>query len=62
MVLNEMGDDIRWLQHFENFCLALNQLKKSVEIKTPRGLSDLERLGVIKAFEFTHELARNVIK
>ena len=54
--------DIRWIQRLENFNVALKQLQAATEIRQQRELSDLEKQGVIQAFEFTHELAWNVIK
>lgn len=54
--------DIRWQQRFANFKKALRQLKSAVELSEQRALSNLEKLGVIQAFEFTHELAWNVLK
>lgn len=38
------------------------QLKNAVELSKLRPLSLLEKQGVIQAFEFTHELAWNVLK
>ena len=54
--------DIRWQQRFNHYQKALRQLESSVELSRRRPLSELEKQGVIKAFEFTHELAWNVIK
>ena len=54
--------DIRWQQRFKHFQKALLQLTKGVELSRQRTLSDIEQQGVIKAFEFTHELAWNVMK
>lgn len=54
--------DIRWQQRFANFKKALRQLKSAVELSEQRALSNLEKQGVIQAFEFTHELAWNVLK
>jgi len=54
--------DIRWLQRFEHYQKALRQLSQAVAIRQQRQLSELEKQGMIKAFEFTHELAWNVIK
>ena len=54
--------DIRWRQRFEHFQKALLQLSKGVELSQQRPLSDIEQQGLIKAFEFTHELAWNVMK
>lgn len=54
--------DIRWKQRFSNFLPAYSQLKSAVELARQRPLSDLEKQGVIQAFEFTHELAWNVLK
>lgn len=54
--------DIRWRQRLSNYELALGQLTKAVELAATRTLSDLEQQGLIQAFEFTHELAWNVMK
>jgi len=54
--------DIRWQQRFSNFKKALSQLEKAIIIKNERDLSELEKQGLIQAFEFTHELAWNTLK
>lgn len=54
--------DIRWQQRFANYKKALRQLREAVELSEQRLLSKLEKQGVIQAFEFTHELAWNVLK
>ena len=54
--------DVRWKQRFENYLLALGQLGEAVRVIRTRPLSQLEEQGVIQAFEFTHELAWNVMK
>lgn len=54
-----MSEDIRWKQRFSNFNKALTQLQKFID----KGeLSELEALGLVKAFEYTYELAWNTIK
>lgn len=57
-----MENDIRWMQRFENYLKALDQLLKAHQLFQQRALSDLEKQGFIQAFEFTHELAWNVLK
>lgn len=57
-----MNPDVRWKQRFENFQSALQQLTCAVELQKTRSLSDLEQQGLIQTFEFTHELAWNVLK
>lgn len=54
--------DVRWKQRLSNFLPAFNQLKSAVELAKQRTLSDLEKQGLIQSFEFTHELAWNVMK
>lgn len=54
--------DIRWQQRFSNYKKAMQQLQSAVELRNRRALSNLEKQGVIQAFEFTHELAWNVLK
>jgi len=54
--------DIRWQQRFANYKKALLQLQSAVELSEQRALSNLEKQGVIQAFEFTHELGWNVLK
>lgn len=51
--------DIRWLQRFSNYNRALNQLKKFID---KNELNELEEQGLIKAVEYTYELAWLVIK
>lgn len=54
--------DIRWQQRFSHYQKALLQLSNAVELSRQRPLSELEVQGLIQAFEFTHELAWNVMK
>jgi nucleotidyltransferase substrate binding protein (TIGR01987 family) len=54
--------DIRWKQHFNNFLRAFQILAKAPEIAGSRQLTWLEKLGLIHCFEFTHELAWNLLK
>jgi nucleotidyltransferase substrate binding protein (TIGR01987 family) len=54
--------DIRWHQRFSNYNKALAQLSGAVKLAEERALSKLEEQGLIQAFEFTHELAWNVMR
>lgn len=54
--------DIRWKQRFNHYQKALAQLTEAVELYRERPMSRIERQGFIKAFEFTYEMAWNVIK
>jgi nucleotidyltransferase substrate binding protein (TIGR01987 family) len=57
------GDpDVRWKQRFQSFQRAFGQLRSAVEISKRRELSELETQGLIKAFEFNHELAWKTLK
>ena len=51
-----------WKQRFLNFGKALEELTMAVELSVKRDLTELEKQGLIQSFEFTHELAWNVIK
>ncbi|HTN21348.1 MAG TPA: nucleotidyltransferase substrate binding protein [Pelobium sp.] len=64
-----MEEDIRWQQRFSNFNKALNKLSQAVEyIKVNYSLEDnnvldeIIKQGLIQSFEYTHELAWNVMK
>lgn len=54
-----MGNDIRWRQRFQNFEKAYLQLEKFVEKEE---LNEFEDQGLIKCFEYTYELAWNLMK
>lgn len=54
--------ELRWQQRAENFYKALFRLNDAVILSKQRILSDLEKQGLIKAYEFTYELAWNVMK
>jgi nucleotidyltransferase substrate binding protein (TIGR01987 family) len=54
-----MEQDIRWRQRYANYQKALGQLSKFIE---KGNLNELEEQGLIQAFEYTYELAWNVMK
>ena len=56
---NDNSEDIRWKQRFSNYQKALALLILYDEKET---LSEMERQGLIKAFEFTYELGWNTLK
>jgi nucleotidyltransferase substrate binding protein (TIGR01987 family) len=54
-----MDQDIRWKQRFSNYNKAVSQLQKFID----KGeLNELEEQGLVHAFEYTYELAWNVMK
>ena len=54
--------DIRWIQRLLNFQRALATLQRAIGLAQSRPLSELEELGLIQAFEFTHELSWLLLK
>lgn len=54
--------NLRWVQRLNNYQKALESLTAAIDLSKERALSDLEKQGLIQAFEFTHELAWNVLK
>ncbi|MCD6271310.1 MAG: nucleotidyltransferase substrate binding protein [Deltaproteobacteria bacterium] len=54
-----VNKDIRWEQRFANYLKALTRLQKFID---KGALSELEEQGLIKAFEYTYELAWNTMK
>ncbi|MCF8152501.1 MAG: nucleotidyltransferase substrate binding protein [Sulfuritalea sp.] len=57
-----MTQDIRWKQRFDNYCKAFLEFKEGIDLAHERPLTKLEKQGVIQGFEYTHELAWNVLK
>ena len=54
-----MAEDIRWHQRFSNYRRALARLETFLE---PPSLNEREQQGLIKAFEYTFELAWNTLR
>ena len=54
--------DIRWKQRLANYKKALATLSAGIELYLEKGLSNLEKQGVIQGFEFTHELCWKVMQ
>ena len=54
--------DVRWHQRLQSFHKAFTRLSEGARLAGERELSPLEKQGLIQAFEFTHELAWNVLK
>jgi nucleotidyltransferase substrate binding protein (TIGR01987 family) len=54
--------ELRWVLRLNNYEKALESLAAAVALSKIRPLSELEKQGLIQAFEFTHELAWNVMK
>ncbi|MCH8568978.1 MAG: nucleotidyltransferase substrate binding protein [Balneolales bacterium] len=72
-----MDQDIRWIQRFSNFNKALNKLTEAIDYirenfkdsdppiddsKIGFVLDEIVKEGLIHRFEYTHELAWNVMK
>ncbi|PCJ18796.1 MAG: nucleotidyltransferase [Candidatus Cloacimonadota bacterium] len=57
-----MTNDIRWIQRFNNYQKALNNLLEATETASQRQLNKLEKQGLIQSFEYTYELAWNTVK
>jgi nucleotidyltransferase substrate binding protein (TIGR01987 family) len=53
------GLDVRWQQRFANYGKALEQLETFFQ---PPTLNEREQQGLIKAFEYTFELACNTLR
>ena len=51
--------DIRWIQRFNSYSKALAQLSEFIE---KGGLNKFEKQGLIKSFEYTHELSWKTMK
>ena len=52
--MTENNQDTRWIQRFTNYNKAFNQLERFVN---SGDLNEMEKQGLIKAFEYTFELA-----
>lgn len=54
--------DIRYKQRLTNYSRALDMTVKAADLFKSRPLSDIEKQGYIKAFEFTFELSWKLMK
>ena len=59
--------DIRWIQRFSNYRKALAKMSQAVKLVSEKmdwgeDVDDLLEEGLIQRFEYTHELAWNVMK
>jgi hypothetical protein len=52
--------DIRWQQRLANYTQALTPLGNAVKTHNHRPLSELEKQGLIQAFEFMHEKTSDI--
>lgn len=64
--MNAEQKDIRWEQRFSNYQKALRKLTKAVNIveenQSDEPIQEILKEGLIQRFEYTHQLARNVMK
>ena len=56
------NSDVRWRQRLQSFRKAFSRLSDAAVLSRQRELSDLERQGLIQAFEFTFELGWLTLK
>jgi len=52
----------RWIQRLDNYTKAFAVLDRTYGILKERELTEAERMGLIQSFEFTFELAWNLMK
>ncbi|MDR2694307.1 MAG: nucleotidyltransferase substrate binding protein [Chitinispirillales bacterium] len=52
----------RWIQRLDNYEKAVAVLEKAFSVSLERELTEVERMGLIQAFEFSFELAWNLMK
>jgi len=57
-----MDNPSRWQQRFVHFERAYGQFVTIIEIGGPDKLTDIEKMALIQAFEFTFELAWKTLK
>ncbi len=57
-----MDNPIRWKQRFVHFERAYTQFVTIIDIGEPDELTDIEKMALIQAFEFTFELAWKTMK
>ncbi len=57
-----MAEYIRWVQRLNNFEKALITLSDDIKLAEKRELSNIEKRGLIQAFEYSYELSWKVIK
>jgi len=62
MTPHTADDKPRWVYRFDNYTRALALLREAVDAMQARQLSDLEKQGLIRRFEFTCELAWKLMK
>ena len=55
-------NEIRWIYRLDNFKKAFKTLESDIRLANSKKLSDIEKRGLIQAFEYTYELAWNTIK
>lgn len=56
------AEDIRWTQRLNNYQNALAVLERTAARFAGRAPDETEQLALIQCFEFTHELAWNLLK
>ena len=57
-----MSQDVRYIQRLYNYTRALLMLKEGVHIYATRELSNMEKQGLIKSFEFAYELSWKLMR
>jgi len=51
-----------WIQRLNHYNQALDELREAVDLEQQHPLSKLEEQGLIQSFEYTYELAWNMLK